>query len=93
MSQLSKKIDNLRLPVRYPDQIRSMENNYLRMIVFNHRPNLEKTFPEFTKAMSKLWKRRQDFRVWIPYYPKKEKNTNGYSPRSQSPIWTNTITG
>ena len=73
VSQLSKKIDNLRLPVRYPDQIRSMENNYLRMIVFNHRPNLEKTFPEFTKAMSKLWKRRQDFRVWIPYYPKKKK--------------------
>ena len=63
----------LRRPIRYSDQVRAMENDYLRMIVFNHRPLMEKTFPEFIKAMEKLWKKRQDFRVWIPHYPKNKK--------------------
>ena len=74
VNQLSEKMYALRKPIRYVDQVRSMDNNYLRMIVFNHRPNQEKTFPGFVKAMNRLWKKRQDFRVWIPYYPKKQKS-------------------
>ena len=73
VKKISDKMHVLRRPIRYSDQVRSMENDYLRMIVFNHRPAMEKTFPEFLKAMEKLWKKRQDFRVWIPYYPKNKK--------------------
>ncbi len=74
VNDLSEKMHALRVPIRYGEQVRSIDNNYLRMIVFNHRPNMEKTFPEFIKAMNRLWGRRQDFRVWIPYYPKKQRS-------------------
>ncbi len=73
VKKLSDKMRVLRVPLRYSDQVKTMENDYLRMIVFNHRPSMEKTFPDFLKAMEKLWKKRQDFRVWIPYYPKNKK--------------------
>ena len=73
VKKLSDQMYVLRRPIRYSDQVRAMENDYLRMIVFNHRPLMEKTFPEFIKAMEKLWKKRQDFRVWIPHYPKNKK--------------------
>lgn len=74
VNELSQKLHAMRVPIRYAEQVRSMDNDYLRMIVFNHRPSLEKTFPEFIKAMNRLWGRRQDFRVWIPYYPKKQRS-------------------
>ena len=74
VTHLSEKMHTLRVPIRYSEQVRSMDNNYLRMIVFNHRPNAEKTFSGFVKAMNRLWVKRQDFRVWIPYYPKKHRH-------------------
>jgi len=37
-----------------------------KTIVFNHRPQAYKNFPHFLTLMAKLWKYRQDFKVWIP---------------------------
>ena len=37
-----------------------------KIIVFNHRPNTYKSYPWFLKQMDKLWKQRQDFKVWVP---------------------------
>lgn len=37
-----------------------------KTIVFNHRPHEYKSYPWFLDQMDKLWKTRQDFRVWVP---------------------------
>jgi hypothetical protein len=37
-----------------------------KIIVFNHRPHEYKSYPWFIEQMDKLWKERQDFRVWVP---------------------------
>lgn len=38
----------------------------IKTIVFNHRPHEYKSYPWFLEQMDKLWKERQDFRVWVP---------------------------
>lgn len=37
-----------------------------KTIAFNHRPHEYKNYPWFLEQMDKLWKERQDFRVWVP---------------------------
>lgn len=45
-------------------------SGYEKIIVFNHRPQAYKDFPNFMKIMDKLWEQRQDFKVWIPLLDK-----------------------
>ena len=49
----------------------SFDIDPLRIIVFNHQPNLEKSFPLFCAAIEELWMKRKDFRVWVPFYEKR----------------------
>ena len=44
-----------------------------KIIVFNHRPHAYKNYPWFLQQMDKLWKKRQDFEVWVPLADKIEK--------------------
>lgn len=37
-----------------------------KIIVFNHRPQVYKNFDGFLAITDKLYKQRQDFRVWVP---------------------------
>lgn len=46
--------------------------DYEKIIVFNHRPQAYKDFPNFMKVMDELWKQRQDFKVWIPLLDKSD---------------------
>ncbi len=41
-------------------------DEYEPIIVFNHRPNKEKSFNQFIKSVKRLRNSRQDFKVWIP---------------------------
>lgn len=45
-------------------------SDYENIIVFNHRPQAYKDFPNFMKIMDALWEKRQDFKVWIPLLDK-----------------------
>lgn len=47
-----------------------INTNTEKIIVFNHRPDNYKHFPEFVSLMEKLWEQRQDFKVWIPLLAK-----------------------
>ena len=44
-----------------------------KIIVFNHRPNSYKSYDWFLKQMDKLWKQRQDFKVWVPLSNSKDR--------------------
>ena len=44
-----------------------------KIIVFNHRPNSYKSYDWFLKQMDKLWKQRQDFKVWVPLSDTKDR--------------------
>ena len=46
---------------------------YENIIVFNHRPQAYKDFPNFMNVMDTLWEVRQDFRVWIPLLEKSNR--------------------
>lgn len=37
-----------------------------KIIVFNHRPHEYKSYPWFLRQMDKIYKTRQDFKVWVP---------------------------
>ncbi len=45
---------------------RHKPNEDEKIIVFNHRPDGYKSYPWFLKQMDELWKKRQDFKVWVP---------------------------
>jgi glycosyltransferase involved in cell wall biosynthesis len=44
-----------------------------KIIVFNHRPHEYKDYPWFLDQMDELWKKRQDFRVWVPLAEKSDR--------------------
>ena len=48
-------------------------SKYEKIIVFNHRPQAYKDFPNFMTIMDELWKERQDFKVWIPLLDKSDR--------------------
>lgn len=51
----------------YIDNSSSNKPIITKSIFFNHRPQQYTGFNDFIKEMDKLWKIRQDFRVYIPY--------------------------
>jgi len=57
------------LGVQKEDIVKSLAD-YEKIIVFNHRPQAYKDFPNFMKLMDLLWEQRQDFKVWIPLLEK-----------------------
>jgi len=79
------------LGVRKDDVIPSVNKNTQKTIVFNHRPDTYKDFPNFMKLMYNLRKERQDFEVWIPLLDKSEESwistqkfdKNGYYKKLQ----------
>ena len=58
------------LPVKTEDAS-IFDHDPLRIVVFNHRPDQEKSFPMFCAAIEELWMKRKDFRVWVPFYAKR----------------------
>ena len=53
--------------------IRPSVKPYENIIVFNHRPNKEKSFNQFISVIKTLWEKRQDFKVWIPLLKPSDK--------------------
>tara|TARA_Y100000590_G_scaffold103630_1_gene117777 strand:- start:669 stop:1841 length:1173 start_codon:yes stop_codon:yes gene_type:complete len=53
------------------EEVSIFDHDPLRIIVFNHKPELEKSFPLFCAAIEELWIKRKDFRVWVPFYTKR----------------------
>jgi len=58
------------LGVKDSDIVTSVNKESEKIIVFNHRPDTYKDFPNFMKVMGELRKQRQDFTVWIPLLDK-----------------------
>ena len=49
----------------------NFDSSPLRIIVFNHKPENERSFPLFCASIEELWMKRKDFRVWVPNYQKR----------------------
>lgn len=67
-----KQLDE-KLVVQYPPiadtHVRSAPlTDTAKVIVFNHRPEKYKDFPQFLATMRALREQRQDFTVWVPLY-------------------------
>jgi hypothetical protein len=45
-------------------------NSPKKIIVFNHRPERIRHFDEFMSTVDALWKKRKDFKVWVPLLAK-----------------------
>ena len=58
------------LPIE-PDNYSNFDSSPLRIIVFNHKPENERSFPLFCASIEELWMKRKDFRVWVPNYQKR----------------------
>ena len=54
------------LGVNRDNIVSHIQENTEKIIVFNHRPDAYKNFNGFMKVCDELWKKRQDFKVWIP---------------------------
>ena len=52
------------------DIVDDINENPEKIIVFNHRPDTYKHFKQFIALTDKLWKQRQDFKVWVPLLDK-----------------------
>ncbi len=70
LNELIKVFKYPSLPV-LPEVHSDFDSSPLRIIVFNHKPNTEKSFPLFCASIEELWMKRKDFRVWVPYYQKR----------------------
>lgn len=58
------------LPIE-PEYSTKFDSSPLRIIVFNHKPESERSFPLFCASIEELWMKRKDFRVWVPNYQKR----------------------
>ena len=58
------------LPIE-SDNYSNFDSSPLRIIVFNHKPENERSFPLFCASIEELWMKRKDFRVWVPNYQKR----------------------
>ena len=58
------------LPMKTEDTT-VFDHDPLRIIVFNHEPDRENSFPLFCASIEELWMKRKDFRVWVPFYKKR----------------------
>ena len=55
------------------DIVDDINENPEKIIVFNHRPDTYKHFKQFIALTDKLWKQRQDFKVWVPLLDKSNR--------------------
>lgn len=63
-----EKLDTVVIPqyLGWEEPIFERISKNTKVIVFNHRPHEYKSYPWFLSQMDKLWKTRNDFRVWVP---------------------------
>ena len=54
------------LGVDKQDIVKTINTKPENLIVFNHRTNAYKNYPNFISICDLLWKQRQDFKVWVP---------------------------
>lgn len=66
LARLERILEPFRLGVDAADVAEAPRRDTEPVIVFNHRPQAYKHFPEFVEAMDRLYERRKDFRVWVP---------------------------
>ena len=67
IDKLDKIIEPYHLPVSDKDVRDSLHDKLFKTIVFNHRTKTYKDFKNsILKVCDPLWKKRQDFKVWIP---------------------------
>ena len=73
-----KKLDSIltvqHLGVNREDIVSEINETPKKIIVFNHRPDTYKHFKQFVAVTDKLWKIRQDFKVWIPLLGKPNRD-------------------
>lgn len=69
-SKTIKKLDGIlqvhHLGVDKKDVVQKINTKPSKLIVFNHRTHSYKNYNNFIKITDKLWKQRQDFKVWVP---------------------------
>ncbi len=70
ISKLDKILTVQHLGVDKDDIVDDINENPEKIIVFNHRPDTYKHFKQFIALTDKLWKQRQDFKVWVPLLDK-----------------------
>ena len=70
VDQLNNILKVQHLGVASEDVINDINENPEKIIVFNHRPDTYKHFKEFIALCDRLWKKRKDFKVWIPLLEK-----------------------
>ena len=72
------KLDKILVPqhlgVDKKDIISEINPEPEKIIVFNHRPDTYKHFKEFIEVTDMLWKKRQDFKVWVPLLGKPNRD-------------------
>ena len=70
LNKIIKVFPTPTLPVK-TEKTSIFDHDPLRIVVFNHQPDKEKSFPLFCAAIEELWMKRKDFRVWVPFYAKR----------------------
>ena len=73
IDRVDKILEVQYLGVNNADIITDKNRDSNKTIVFNHRPAEYKHFDEFIAITDKLYKQRQDFKVWVPLLDKKHR--------------------
>ena len=73
VSKLDKILQVQHLGVDEKDIVKNINKKSDKIIVFNHRPDTYKHYKEFLKVTDKLYKQRQDFKVWVPLAKKPDR--------------------
>jgi glycosyltransferase involved in cell wall biosynthesis len=73
VNRLETILKPLYLGVDEKDIVESINEDYEKIIVFNHRAWTYKDYPNFLKTMDELYKKRQDFKVWVPLAKTKDR--------------------
>jgi len=74
INQLENILKVQHLGVDEKDIVDNINSNPEKIIVFNHRPDTYKNYKEFLKVTDKLYKQRQDFKVWVPLAKKPDRD-------------------
>lgn len=73
INRLDEVTTPFHLGVDENDVVDDINDETEKIIVFNHRPDTYKHFPQFVKTIDKLWEQRKDFEVWVPLKGKSDK--------------------
>jgi hypothetical protein len=66
LTKLGRILTVQHLGVDRADVVGRINSNAEKIIVFNHRPDTYKNYKGFLKITDRLWRERQDFKVWVP---------------------------